>query len=87
MSQEQERDPRGEEEIDTNRVVILAADSFKVEDHFEQVRARDDRDESERYAPQDEIDPEVYVEELRGGRGGQTFPHDCLAADPETDTE
>lgn len=39
--QEHANDPRGEEEVDTDRVEVLALDGFEVEDAFQEVGGGD----------------------------------------------
>ena len=80
-------DPRGKEEVDTDRVGVLAADCLEVEQAFEGVGEEDGEEESEGDEPDDEVDVGADVEEGGGGAGGESVPEDGLAAEAEGDTE
>lgn len=64
---EHANDPRGEEEVNTNRVEVLPFDSFKVEDALENVSQWNRAKGSHGQEPNGDVDEWRNVEELRGG--------------------
>lgn len=80
-------DPRCEEEVDANRVVVLTTNSFKVEKTFEGVGEGDREEEGEGEEPDGEVDGTGNVEEGSGGAGGESPPKYGLAAKAEAYAE
>ncbi|ONK73067.1 uncharacterized protein A4U43_C04F26810 [Asparagus officinalis] len=78
--EEHASDPGGEEEVDADRMGVLAADSLEVEEGFEGVGDGDGEEEGEGQEPDDQVYVGGYVEERGGGGGGERSPEDGLAA-------
>lgn len=85
--EEHASDPGGEEEVDTDRMGVLAPDSLEVEERFEGVGDGDGEKEGEGKEPDDQVYVGGYVEERGGGGGGERVPEDGLAAEAERDSE
>jgi hypothetical protein len=85
--EEHGRDQRREEEVDANRVKVLAPDGLEVEDALEHVgEGRRDK-HGGRDQPQRDVDHGRHVEEPHRRAHGQGAPQDGLAAEPEAHAE
>lgn len=67
-------DPWGEEEVDADGVVVLAADGLEEEGAFEGVGGEDGDEGGDGEEPEDEVDGGGDVEEAGGGAGGEGAP-------------
>jgi hypothetical protein len=81
------RDPRCEEEVDADRMEVLAPDGLEVEDALERVGdgRRDEHGDGEQ--PERDVDHGRHVQEAHRRARRQRAPEDGLAAEAQAQTE
>nr|ACN33554.1 unknown [Zea mays] len=85
--EEEAGDPRREEEVDPDGVVVLAPHGLEEEGELERVDGRDGAHEQHGDAPEHQVHLVGYVQERGRRRRRDRLPQDRLAAHAQADTE